>query len=493
MFQGYLLSLTVWVPIAFGVAVLVLANDRDPARARWTALAGSILGFLVCIPLWTGFQLVPTMQFEEIAPWIPRFNVRYHLGVDGISMPLILLNSLMTVLVVIAHWEVITEKVGQYLAAFLIQSGLINGAFSALDAILFYVFFEAMLIPMFLIIGVWGGPNRVYAAVKFFLYTLLGSLLMLAAFIYLYIQTNGSFAIQDWHRVPLASTAQVLVFLAMLMSFAVKVPMWPVHTWLPDAHVEAPTGGSVILAAITLKIGGYGFLRFSMPIAPDASHLLDTFMIALSLVAVVYIGLVALVQQDMKKLIAYSSISHMGFVTLGFFIFNGDGLLGGMIQMISHGFISAALFLCVGVLYDRVHSREISAYGGVANRMPVFAAFFVLFAMANSGLPGTSGFIGEFMVILGTMKVSFWYAFLAATTLIFGAAYTLWMVKRVVFGAVANDDVAQLADVSRRELVFLVLLGVAVLWLGLHPKPLGDVMNPTLQELLRHVSQSKLA
>jgi len=492
LFPGYVLSLAIWVPIAFGIAVLVLANDRDPERARWTALAGSVLGLLVCIPLWTGFQPVATMQFEEVASWIPRFNVRYHLGVDGISMPLILLNSLMTILVVVAHWEVITDKVGQYLAAFLIQSGLINGAFAALDAILFYVFFEAMLIPMFLIIGVWGGPNRVYAAVKFFLYTLLGSLLMLAAFIYLYVQTNGSFAIQDWHRVPLAFSAQVLVFLAMLMSFAVKVPMWPVHTWLPDAHVEAPTGGSVILAAITLKIGGYGFLRFSMPIAPDASHYLDGFMIALSLVAVVYIGLVALVQQDMKKLIAYSSISHMGFVTLGFFIFNGDGMLGGMIQMISHGFISAALFLCVGVLYDRVHSREISAYGGVANRMPVFAAFFVLFAMANSGLPGTSGFIGEFMVILGTMKVSFWYAFLAATTLIFGAAYTLWMVKRVVFGAVANDNVAALADVGRREMVFLVLLAIAVLWLGLFPKPLGDVMNPTLQELLRHVMQSKL-
>jgi NADH-quinone oxidoreductase subunit M len=398
----------------------------------------------------------------------------------------------MTLLVVIAHWEVITDKVAQYLAAFLIMSGLINGVFAALDAILFYVFFEAMLIPMFLIIGVWGGPNRVYAAVKFFLYTLLGSLLMLAAFIYLYVQSNGSFEILDYHRIPLTFSAQLLVFIAMLMSFAVKVPMWPVHTWLPDAHVEAPTGGSVILAAITLKIGGYGFLRFNLPIAPDASHYLDTFMITLSLVAVVYIGLVALVQNDMKKLIAYSSISHMGFVTLGFFIFNGDGMLGGMIQMISHGFISAALFLCVGVLYDRVHSREISAYGGVANRMPVFAAFFVLFAMANSGLPGTSGFIGEFMVILGTIKVSFWYAFLAATTLIFGAAYTLWMVKRVVFGAVANENVAALEDVGRRELVFLALLAVAVLWLGLAPRPLGDVMNPTLRELLQHVSQSKL-
>jgi NADH-quinone oxidoreductase subunit M len=488
-----ILSLTIWVPIAFGVAVLVIGRDRDPAPARWTALAGSVLGFLVCIPLWTGFQPVATMQFTEMAPWIARFNVNYHLGVDGIAMPLILLNSLMTVLVVIAHWEVITDKVSQYLAAFLIMSGLINGVFAALDAILFYVFFEAMLIPMFLIIGVWGGPNRVYAAVKFFLYTLLGSLLMLAAFIYLYNATNGSFEILDYHQLQIPMTAQVLIFLAMFMSFAVKVPMWPVHTWLPDAHVEAPTGGSVILAAITLKIGGYGFLRFNLPIAPDAAHLLDGFMIALSLIAVVYIGLVALIQADMKKLIAYSSISHMGFVTLGFFIFNADGLLGGMMQMVSHGFISAAMFLCVGVLYDRMHSREIASYGGVANRMPVFAAFFVLFAMANSGLPGTSGFIGEFLVILGAIKVSFWYAFLAATTLIFGAAYTLWMVKRVVYGEVANEHVAALKDVDRRELVFLVLLAVAVMWMGLYPKPLADVMNPTLLELLKHVMQAKVA
>jgi NADH-quinone oxidoreductase subunit M len=490
--QGYLLSLAIWVPIAFGIGVLALGKDANPMPARWTALVGSVAGFVVCIPLWTGFQPVATMQFVEQFSWIARFNIHYHLGVDGISMPLILLNSLMTVLVVIAHWEVITEKVAQYLSAFLIMSGLINGVFAALDAILFYVFFEAMLIPMFLIIGVWGGPNRVYAAVKFFLYTLLGSLLMLAAFIYLYVQSNGSFEILDYHRMPLSFTAQVLVFLAMFMSFAVKVPMWPVHTWLPDAHVEAPTGGSVILAAITLKIGGYGFLRFNLPIAPDASAYLDTFMITLSLIAVVYIGLVALVQQDMKKLIAYSSISHMGFVTLGFFIFNEDGLLGGMIQMISHGFISAAMFLCVGVLYDRVHSREISAYGGVANRMPVFSAFFVLFAMANSGLPGTSGFIGEFLVILGAVKANFWYAFLAATTLIFGAAYTLWMVKRVIFGEVANANVAALQDVGKREITFLAILAVLVLWMGLHPKPLADVMNPAIQELLRHVAQSKV-
>jgi NADH-quinone oxidoreductase subunit M len=493
MLQGLpILSLAIWVPIFSGIAVLAIGNDRKPATARWTALAGALAGFLVCIPLWTRFDVVAAMQFTELAPWIARFNVNYHLGVDGISMPLILLNSLMTLLVVIAHWEVITDKVSQYLAAFLIMSGLINGVFASLDAILFYVFFEAMLIPMFLIIGVWGGPNRVYAAVKFFLYTLLGSLLMLAAFIYLYFQTNGSFEILDFHRVPLTMAAQVLIFLAMLMSFAVKVPMWPVHTWLPDAHVEAPTGGSVILAAITLKIGGYGFLRFNLPITPDASHLLDGFMITLSLIAVVYIGLVALVQSDMKKLIAYSSISHMGFVTLGIFIFNKEGMLGAMLQMISHGFISAAMFLCVGVLYDRLHSRNISDYGGVANKMPVFAAFFVFFAMANSGLPGTSGFVGEFLVVLGTMKVSFWYTFLAATTLIFGAAYTLWMVKRVIYGAVGNAHVAGMLDVGKRELTFLVILAVAVLALGLYPKPFADVMNPTIQELLRHVAQSKL-
>src|SRR5258706_7540522 len=499
MLQGHILSLTIWVPIAFGIAVLALGDDRNPAPARWTALIGSILGLAVCVPLWTGFQPVAAMQFVEMAPWIGRFNVNYHLGVDGISMPFILLNSFMTLLVVIAHWEVVKDKVAQYLAAFLIQSGLINGVFASLDAILFYVYFEAMLIPMFLIIGVWGGPNRVYAAVKFFLYTLLGSLLMLAAFIYLYQQTNGSFEILDYHKLALPMRPQILLFLAMFMSFAVKVPMWPVHTWLPDAHVEAPTGGSVILAAITLKIGGYGFLRFNLPIAPDASHVLDGFMITLSLIAVVYIGLVALVQSDMKKLIAYSSISRMGFVTLGLFIFGptganiAEGVTGAMMQMISHGFVSAALFLCVGVLYDRVHSREISSYGGVANTMPVFAAFFVLFAMANSGLPGTSGFVGEFFVILGAMRVNFWYAFLAATTLIFGAAYTLWMIKRVVYGAVANPHVAALKDVGGRELAFLVLLAVAVLAMGLYPKPLGDVMNPSIQELLRHVAQSKVS
>ncbi|MBA2690213.1 MAG: NADH-quinone oxidoreductase subunit M [Burkholderiales bacterium] len=488
-----LLSLTIWVPIIAGLLVLATGGEKNAGMARWIALVGSLAGLLVAVPLYTQFDLAKAgMQFEELAPWIVTFNINYHLGVDGISMLFILLNSFTTILVVIAAWKVIEEKVAQYLAAFLIMSGLVNGVFAALDAMLFYVFFEAMLIPMFLIIGVWGGPNRVYAAVKFFLYTLLGSLLMLAAFIYLYIQSGGSFEILDYHRLPLGMTAQILVFIAFFMSFAVKVPMWPVHTWLPDAHVEAPTGGSVVLAAITLKIGGYGFLRFNLPIVPDASDYLAGVVITISLIAVVYIGLVALVQADMKKLIAYSSISHMGFVTLGFFIFNDLGIEGGLIQMLSHGFISAALFLCVGVLYDRVHSREIADYGGVANTMPKFAAFMVLFAMANAGLPGTSGFIGEFSVILGAIKVNFWYAFLAATTLVFGAAYTLWMVKRVVFGAVANDNVARLADIDKREFLFLGLLAIAVLGMGLYPKPFTDVMHESVKNLLDHAAQSKL-
>ena len=487
-----LLSIAIWVPIAFGIAVLAVGRDDNPAPARWLALVGSVLGFLVCIPLWTGFEPVATMQFTEMRPWIAAFNVNYHLGVDGIAMPLILLNSLMTVLVVIAHWEVIKDKVSQYLAAFLIMSGLINGVFAALDAILFYVFFEAMLIPMFLIIGVWGGPNRVYAAVKFFLYTLLGSLLMLAAFIYLYIATNGSFEILDYHRLQIPMTAQVLIFLAMFMSFAVKVPMWPVHTWLPDAHVEAPTGGSVVLAAITLKIGAYGFVRFIMPILPDASRYLSTFIIVLSLVAVIYIGFVALMQADMKKLIAYSSISHMGFVTLGFFLFNPMGMVGGLAQMLSHGFVSAAMFLCVGVMYDRVHSRQIADYGGVVNTMPRFAAFMMLFAMANAGLPATSGFVGEFMVILGAVQVNFWIAVLAGTTLVLGAAYTLWMYKRVIFGDVANDNVRTLKDLSAREFWLLATVAAAVLLMGVWPKPFIDVMNQSVIDLLAHVAKSKL-
>jgi NADH-quinone oxidoreductase subunit M len=491
--SSYILSLTIWVPIIAGILVLFLNHESQKPMARAVALVGSILGLLVAIPLWVGFDNASAaMQFVERSVWIPRYNIHYALGVDGISMLFVLLNSFTTILVIAASWEVIQEKVSQYLASFLIMSGLINGVFAATDAILFYLFFEAMLIPMFLIIGIWGGPRRVYAAVKFFLYTLLGSLLMLAALIYLYDVTNGSFDIIDYHRVPLGATAQTLIFLAFFASFAVKVPMWPVHTWLPDAHVEAPTGGSVILAAITLKIGAYGFLRFNMPIAPDASHALAGFMIALSLIAVVYIGLVALVQADMKKLVAYSSISHMGFVTLGFFLFNSQGVEGGLVQMISHGFISAAMFLCIGVLYDRVHSREISSYGGVVNTMPKFAFFAVLFAMANSGLPATSGFVGEFMVILGAMKVNFWFAFVASTTLILGAAYSLWMVKRVIFGEIANDNVRTLTDINAREITVLAALALLVLFMGLYPKPFTDVMHVSVDALLKHVAISKI-
>ncbi len=486
------LSLAVWVPIAAGLIVLAV-GDRNLREARWISLLGAIVGFLVTIPLVTGFQTgTSAMQFVELAPWIPRFNVNYHLGVDGISVLFILLNSFITVLVVIAGWEVIRSKVAQYMAAFLVMSGLLNGTFAALDAVLFYVFFEATLIPMYLIIGVWGGPNRVYAAVKFFLYTLLGSLLMLIAFLYLYNKSGGSFAVLDYHKLPLPFNAQILLFIAFLMAFAVKVPMWPVHTWLPDAHVEAPTGGSAVLAAILLKLGAYGFVRFSLPILPDASHYLAGFMIALSLIAIMYIGLVALVQTDMKKLIAYSSISHMGFVTLGFFIFNAYGMEGGLVQMISHGFVSAALFLCVGVMYDRMHSRNIADYGGVVNTMPKFAALMMLFALANCGLPATSGFVGEFMVIVGAMKFNFWIAFLAGTTLVFGAAYTLWMYKRVIFGEVGNQHVAELSDANARELLVLGLLAIAVLWLGVHPAPFTEIMHASVNDLLKHVAASKL-
>ncbi len=485
------LSLAVWVPIVAGLAVLATGSDRNARQARIIALIGAVLGFVVTIPLVAGFDTgTSAMQFAEKAPWIERFNVNYHLGVDGISVLFILLNSFITVLVVIAGWEVIQDKVAQYMAAFLVMSGLLNGTFAALDAVLFYVFFEATLIPMYLVIGVWGGPNRVYAAVKFFLYTLLGSLLMLVAFLYLYNKSGGSFAVLDYHKLPLPFDAQILLFIAFLMAFAVKVPMWPVHTWLPDAHVEAPTGGSAVLAAILLKLGGYGFIR--LPILPDASRYLAGFMITLSLIAIVYIGLVALVQTDMKKLIAYSSISHMGFVTLGFFIFNAYGMEGGLVQMISHGFVSAALFLCVGVMYDRMHSRNIADYGGVVNTMPKFAALMVLFAMANCGLPATSGFVGEFMVILGAMKFNFWIAFLAGTTLVFGAAYTLWMVKRVVFGEVGNKHVAELSDANARELLVLGLLATAVLWLGVHPAPFTGIMHASVSELLKHLAASKL-
>ncbi|MBX9961865.1 MAG: NADH-quinone oxidoreductase subunit M [Burkholderiales bacterium] len=488
-----LLTLAIWTPILAGLVVLATGSDRNAATARWLALAGAVLGFVVTIPLATNFDVgAQAMQFVELKDWIERYHIRYHLGIDGISLLLILLNSFTTILVVIAGWKVIESRVAQYMAAFLVMSGLMNGVFAAMDAMLFYVFFEATLIPMFIVIGVWGGPNRVYAAVKFFLYTLLGSLLMLVALIYLYNAAGGSFSIADFHELPIGMTAQVLIFLAFLVAFAVKVPMWPVHTWLPDAHVEAPTGGSVVLAAIALKLGGYGFIRFSLPIVPDASHALSGLMIGLSLIAVVYIGLVALVQTDMKKLIAYSSISHMGFVTLGLFIFDRLGAEGAVIQMISHGFVSGALFLCVGVLYDRLHSRQIADYGGVVNRMPVFAAFFMLFAMANAGLPGTSGFVGEFMVIMGAVKANFWIAFAAASTLIFGAAYTLWMYKRVVFGAVANDHVAELKDISPREWIFLALLAIAVLAMGLYPAPFNAVLETPVADLLAHVAKTKI-
>ena len=487
------ISVAIWLPIVFGVLVLATGDDKNAPLARILALVGSVLGFLVTIPLYTGFITdTSEMQFVELHDWIARFNIHYHLGVDGISVLFILLTAFFTPLVVLAGWQVIEKRVAQYMASFMIMSGIMIGVFSALDSILFYVFWEAMLIPMFLIIGVWGGKNRVYAAVKFFLYTLLGSLLMLVALIYLYNQSGGSFAILDFHQVALPMTAQILIFIALFFAFAVKVPMFPVHTWLPDAHVEAPTGGSVVLAAIMLKVGAYGFLRFSMPIVPDASHQLAGVMIALSLIAVVYIGLVALMQSDMKKLVAYSSISHMGFVTLGFFIFNAYGMEGALLQMISHGFVSGALFLCIGVMYDRMHSRNIADYGGVANTMPVFAAFFMLFAMANVGLPGTSGFVGEFMVILGAVKVNFWYAFAAATTLIFGAAYTLWMYKRVIFGAVANSHVAELTDLTLREKVIFAILAATVLGMGLYPLPFSEIMHVSVNDLLVHVARSKL-
>ncbi len=498
-----ILSLTIWLPI-LGAVLVLGSGDRAPNLTKWLALGFAVATFLVSLPLYSGFQLgTAEMQFVEKVAWIPSFDVHYHLGVDGISVPLILLTTFMTVLVIIAGWEVIQYRPAQYMAAFLVMEGVMVGVFSALDAVLFYVFWEAMLIPMFLIIGVWGGPNRVYATIKFFLYTFLGSVFMLVALIYMYTQ-SGSFEVLGFHALKLSLKEQILIFIAFLLAFAVKVPMWPVHTWLPDAHVEAPTGGSVILAAIMLKIGGYGFLRFSLPIAPDASNQLDLLIIAMSLIAVVYIGFVALVQQDMKKLIAYSSISHMGFVTLGFFIAfivmaqpaaQGGaalGVQGGMVQMVSHGFISGALFLCVGVLYDRIHSRQIGDYGGVVNTMPWFAAFMVFFAMANAGLPGTSGFVGEFMVILASFRADFWYAFLAATTLIIGAAYTLWMVKRVVFGEVANDKVAKLEDVNGREALVLGTLAIAVLALGLWPQPLIELMDASVENLLRHIAVSKL-
>ncbi|MEY4767258.1 MAG: hypothetical protein RI907_3931 [Pseudomonadota bacterium] len=488
-----LLSLAIWVPIAFGLLLLVAGRQENAGVTRWIALVGSVAGFLVTIPLITSFDAsTAAMQFVEQAPWIERFNIHYFLGVDGISMWFVPLTAFITVIVVLAGWEVIEDRPHQYFGAFLILSGLMVGVFTALDGMLFYVFFEATLIPMYIIIGVWGGPRRVYAAFKFFLYTLMGSLLMLVALVYLYYKSGGSFNILDWHKLPLPAQPQALLFGAFFAAFAVKVPMFPVHTWLPDVHVEAPTGGSAVLAAIMLKLGCYGFLRFMLPIVPDASHEYAPVVITLSLIGVVYIGLVAMVQQDMKKLVAYSSIAHMGFVTLGFFIFNELGISGGLVQMISHGFVSGAMFLSIGVLYDRVHSREIAAYGGVVNTMPKFAAFALLFSMANCGLPGTAGFVGEWMVILGAVQYHFAIGILSATALIFGAAYTLWMYKRVYFGDVTNDHVRELSDINAREFLILAVLAVAVLWMGIQPKPFTDVMHVSVTELLKHVSVSKL-
>ncbi|WP_186165248.1 NADH-quinone oxidoreductase subunit M [Burkholderia gladioli] len=487
-----ILSTAIWLPIVFGLLILAVGTDRKPGVARWVALIGSLLGFAVTIPLITGFDpSTAALQFEENAIWIDRFNVSYHLGVDGISMWFVVLTALITVIVVVAGWEVITENVSQYLASFLMLSGIMIGVFSAADGLLFYVFFEATLIPMYIIIGVWGGPNRVYAAFKFFLYTLAGSLLMLIALIYLYRETH-TFDLAAWQGAKLAMTPQLLLFGAFFLAFAVKVPMWPVHTWLPDAHVEAPTGGSVVLAAIMLKLGAYGFLRFSLPVTPDAAHYLAPVVIVLSLIAVIYIGLVAMVQTDMKKLVAYSSIAHMGFVTLGFFIFSQLGIEGAIVQMISHGFVSGAMFLCIGVLYDRLHTRNIAEYGGVVNVMPKFATFALLFAMANCGLPGTSGFVGEFMVILASVKFNFWIAFGAGLTLILGAGYTLWMYKRVYFGKVVNEKVTTLKDIGAREFSMLAVLAAFTLLMGLYPKPFTDVMHVSVENLLSHVAQSKL-
>ena len=501
-----LLSVLILLPIIGGG--LLLFCKQNHVLVRQLALVLSVTTMLLSFLLYIGFDATShQMQFVERLSWIATFNIEYYLGIDGFSMPLMILTTISTVLVVIAGWQVIQDRAAQYMAAFLIMEGLMLGVFAALDAILFYLFFEAMLIPLFLVIGIWGGPNRVYATIKFFLYTFFGSVFLLIALLYLQFQA-GSFSILDFHAVSLTLTQQIWIFLAFLIAFAVKIPMWPVHTWLPDAHVEAPTGGSVILAAITLKIGGYGLLRFALPITPDASMTLDWLVISLSLIAIVYIGFVALAQSDLKKLIAYSSIAHMGFVTLGLFIVfrivandaitlgvgNGEVLAieGAMVQMISHGFIAAAMFLSVGVLYDRMHTREISAYGGVANSMPKFTALAVFFAMANAGLPGTSGFVGEFMVILAAFQANFWYAFLAATTLILGAAYTLWMVKRVFFGEIANDEVAKLQDINSREMLLLASLAVIVLVIGIWPDPLLNVMHASVDNLLLQITQSKL-
>ncbi|GBU15558.1 NADH-quinone oxidoreductase subunit M [Polaromonas sp.] len=488
-----LLSLAIWLPIVIGILLLALGREGQARSVRWIALIGSIASFLVTLPLYDGFVLgTSAMQFVEKSSWVQRFSMNYHIGVDGISLWLVLLTAFINVVVIIASWESITTRVNQYMASFMILSGLMIGVFAALDGMLFYVFFEATLIPMYLIIGIWGGPNKIYAAFKFFLYTLLGSLLMLVAIVFLYNKSGGSFDIFTWHQLALGGTAQTLLFFAFFAAFAVKVPMWPFHTWLPDVHVEAPAGGSAVLAAIMLKLGAYGFLRFSLPIAPDASREWAWLIIALSLIAVIYVGLVALVQRDMKKLVAYASVAHMGFVTLGFFLFSELGVAGGIVQMISHGFVSAAMFLCIGVLYDRVHSREISSYGGVVNRMPKFSAFALLFAMANCGLPGTAGFVGEWMVILAAVQSNFWIGGAAATALISSAAYTLWMYKRVHLGPVVNDEVNAMLDINKREFVMLSLLAIGVLFMGIYPKPFTDVMNTSVADLLQHVALSKL-
>ncbi|UDG82377.1 NADH-quinone oxidoreductase subunit M [Candidatus Vallotia cooleyia] len=487
-----ILTFAIWLPIAFGIIVLVVGSDKTPGVVRWIALIGSVASFIVTLPLISGFDAnLSALQFVELVPWIKSFNIRYHLGVDGLSIWFIILTAFIAIIVVIAGWEVITDNVAQYMAAFLILSGLMVGVFSAADGMLFYVFFEATLIPIYLIIGVWGGPNRVYAAFKLFLYTLAGSLVMLVALIYLYTHSN-SFELSTWQALPLSMTSQVLLFIAFFLAFAVKVPMWPVHTWLPDAHVEAPTGGSVVLAAIMLKLGAYGFLRLLLPTVPDASHVLAPVMIALSLIAVIYIGLVALVQADMKKLVAYSSIVHMGLVTLGLFLFSQLSIEGAIMQMISHGLVSSAMFLCIGILYDRMHSRQIADYGGIVNTMPKFSAFAVLFSMANCGLPGTSGFVGEFMVILSAVKFNFWIGCLSAITLILSAAYTLWMVKRVYLGTITNDSIMRLGDLSRREFWMLMVLTLLVLYIGVFPKPFTDVMHESVVNLLSHAAQSKL-
>ncbi len=487
------LSFAIWMPIAFGIYLLAVGRDRAPGLVRKIALVGSVLSALPTIPLMTGFDATRGgLQFVERVAWISNPLAHYYLGVDGISLWFVPLTAFTTIIAVLASWRAIESRMPQYYAAFLILSGLMIGVFAAADGLLFYVFFEATLIPMYLIIGVWGGPRRIYAAIKFFLYTLLGSLLMLVAMVYLYRQAGGNFDITAWQRLPLGFHAQMLLFLAFLAAFSVKIPMWPVHTWLPDAHVEAPTGGSVVLAAIMLKLGAYGFVRFSLPIAPDASHAMAPVLITLSLVAVVYIGLVALVQTDMKKLVAYSSIAHMGFVTLGFFLFSQTGIEGAITQMISHGFVSGAMFLCIGVMYDRTHSRNIADYGGVVNTMPRFAALMMLFAMANSGLPATSGFVGEFLVILASVRYEFWIGAIAATTLVLGAAYSLWMYKRVIFGAVANDTVAKLRDADGRELFALGVLAVAVLWIGVYPAPMIHAMHASVSDLLVQIAHTKL-